>query len=56
VPHNIVAVHLDSHERIEYYALDKVHPFAKCFSHLSHNENILNDYIEPNGNKVFPKL
>lgn len=47
VPYNIVDVYSDSHERIKHYALDKLHPFAKCFPHLSPNKNILNDYTEP---------
>lgn len=47
VPHNTVAVYSDSHERIKHYVLDKVHPFAKCFPHLSPNKNISNDYTEP---------
>lgn len=47
VPYNIVAVYSDSRERIKHYALDKLHPFAKCFPHLSPNKNILNDYTEP---------
>lgn len=56
VPYSIVAVYSDSRERIKHYALDKLHPFAKCFPHLSPNKNILNDYTEPKRCWSLPSL
>lgn len=57
VPYNIVAVlYADSRERIKHYALDKHHPFAKFFPHLSPNKNILNDYTEPKRCWSLPKV